>query len=164
MVKRFLQDAFAGESQAHMRYLIFAERAEEEGFPNVARLFKAIAYAEFVHAKNHLSELGMVGSTAVNLGAAVEGEEFEVNEMYPVYYEAAKLQGETGAQRTIRFAMEAEKGHAELYSRAREAVLKGQDADIGKIYVCPICGYTVDGEAPGRCPICGCPGDKFVEF
>ncbi len=164
MTKRFLKDAFAGESQAHMRYLIFAEKAEKEGFSNVARLFKAIAYAEFVHAKNHLMELGEVKGTADNLGAAVAGETFEVEEMYPVYHEAAKLQGEEGAQRTTRFALEAEKIHAELYSKAREAVLQGRDADIGKIYICPMCGYTAVGEAPDRCPICGCPRDKFVEF
>ena len=164
MTKRFLKDAFSGESQAHMRYLIFAEKAEKEGFSNVARLFKAIAYAEFVHAKNHLTELGEVKGTVDNLGAAVAGETFEVEEMYPVYHEAAKLQGEGGAQRTTHFALEAEKIHAELYSKAREAVAKGRDADIGKIYICPMCGYTVIGEAPEKCPICGCPREKFVEF
>ena len=164
MTRRFLADAFAGESQAHVRYLIFAEEAEQEGFPNVARLFRAIAYAELVHAKNHLKELGQVGSTAENLEAAIRGETFEVEEMYPVYHGAAKLQGETGAQRTIRFAIEAEKVHAELYSKAREAVLKGRDADIGKVYVCPVCGFTAEGEAPDRCPVCGCPRGRFVEF
>jgi len=164
MTRRFLADAFAGESQAHMRYLIFAEKAENEGFSNVARLFKAIAYAEFVHAKNHLMELGQVGSTADNLKVAIDGETFEVQEMYPVYHEVAKLQGEKGAQRTTRFAMEAEKVHAELYSKAREAVLKGQDVDMEKVYVCPMCGYTVVGEAPDKCPICGCPRERFVRF
>ena len=164
MTRRFLKDAFAGESQAHMRYLIFADKAENEGFPNVARLFRAIAYAEFVHARNHLSELGEVGKTADNLAAAVEGETFEVEEMYPAYQEVAKLQGESGAQRSFGFAMKAEEIHAELYEKAQEAVIKGQDADIGKVYVCPMCGYTVIGEAPEKCPICGCPGEKFVEF
>ena len=164
MTRRFLRDAFAGESQAHMRYLIFADKAENEGFPNVARLFRAIAYAEFVHAKNHLNELGEIGKTADNLAAAVEGETFEVEEMYPAYQEVAKLQGEPSAQRSFGLALKAEEIHAELYEKAREAVLKGQDADIGKVYVCPMCGYTAVGETPEKCPICGCPGEKFVEF
>ena len=164
MTRRFLQAAFAGESQAHMRYLIFAEKAEEEGFPNIARLFKAIAYAELVHAKNHLVELGQVGSTVENLKAAIDGETFEAQEMYPAYHEVAKLQGEEGAARSTRFALEAEKAHAELYSKARRAASEKKDLEIGKIYVCPICGYTVEGEAPDRCPICGAPGEKFVEF
>ena len=164
MTKRFLKNAFAGESQAHMRYLIFADKAENEGFPNVARLFKAIAYAEFVHARNHLNELGEVGRTADNLGAAVEGETFEVEEMYPAYREVAESQGEAGAQRSFSFALKAEEIHADLYGKAREAVLKGQDADIGKIFVCPVCGYTAVGETPGRCPVCGCPRERFAEF
>jgi len=164
MTKRFLQDAFAGESQAHMRYLIFAEQAEREGFPNVARLFKAIAYAEFVHAKNHLTELGGVKRTAENLEAAAGGETFEVQEMYPAYHEVAKLQGEEGAVRTTKLAMEAERVHADLYRQAKEGVLKGEDLKVQKIYVCPVCGYTVLDEAPDKCPICGCPGEKFVEF
>lgn len=164
MTKRFLKNAFAGESQAHMRYLIFADKAENEGFLNVARLFKAIAYAEFVHARNHLTELGEVGRTADNLGVAIGGETFEVNEMYPAYLEVARLQGETGAQRTMRFALEAEKVHAELYQKARDAVQEGRDVEIGKVFVCPMCGYTAVGEAPDKCPICGCPREKFVEF
>ena len=164
MTKRFLRDAFAGESQAHVRYLIFAEKAEGEGFPNVARLFRAVAYAELVHAKNHLAELGEVGGTADNLATAIGGETFEVEEMYPAYLEVAELQGESGAKRTMRFALEAEKIHAKLYREAREAVLKGRDAEVGRVFVCPTCGHTVVGEAPDRCPICGCPKEKFVGF
>ena len=164
MTKRFLGDAFAGESQAHMRYLIFSEKAEKEGFTNVARLFKAIAYAEFVHAKNHLMELGGVAETLKNLETAVAGETFEVEEMYPAYHEVAKLQGEAGAQRTTKYALEAEKTHAQLYSKAKEAVSKNQDVDVGPIYICPKCGFTAVDEAPDKCPVCGCPSERFVKF
>jgi len=164
MTKQFLQAAFAGESQAHMKYLIFAEKAEEEGLPNVARLFRAIAYAEFVHAKNHLKELKMMGDTKDNLQTAVDGETFEVQEMYPAYHEVAKLQGEQGAVRSIHYALEAEKIHAGFYAKARQAVLEGRDINIGRVYICPVCGYTAEGEAPERCPICGAPRERFKEF
>ena len=164
MTKQFLQAAFAGESQAHIKYLIFAEKAEQEGFPNIARLFRAIAYAEFVHAKNHLTELNMVGSTKDNLQAAVDGETFEVQEMYPAYHEVAKLQGEQGAVRSFNYALEAEKIHAGLYAKARQAAAEGKDIQIGRVYICPVCGYTVEGEAPDRCPICGAPKERFKEF
>ncbi len=164
MTKQFLLSAFAGESQAHMRYLIFAERAEEEGLPNVARLFRAIAYAEFVHAKNHLSELNMVGNTRENLQKAIDGETFEVQEMYPAYHEVARLQGEQGAMRSTHYALEAEKIHSALYAKARHAVLEGRDVEVGKVYICPVCGYTVEGEAPERCPICGASRERFKEF
>lgn len=164
MTKQFLQSAFAGESQAHMKYLIFAEKAEEEGLKNVARLFRAIAYAEFVHARNHLKELGKIGKTEENLAAARDGENFEVEEMYPAYLEVAKLQDEKGAQRSMKFALEAEKIHGRMYEEARSTVAKGSDISVGKIYVCPVCGYTVEGGAPDRCPICGAPKEKFKEF
>ncbi|RLG47944.1 MAG: rubrerythrin family protein, partial [Thermoproteota archaeon] len=102
MTEEFLKAAFSGESQAHMKYLIFAEKAEEEGLKNIARLFRAIAYAEYVHARNHLKELGMVGVTKDNLQAAIEGETYEVQEMYPVYNNTAKMQGEKGAERSTK--------------------------------------------------------------
>lgn len=164
MTEEFLKAAFSGESQAHMKYLIFAEKAEEEGLKNVARLFRAIAYAEYVHARNHLKELSMVGVTKDNLQAAIEGETYEVQEMYPVYNNTAKMQGEKGAERSTKYALEAEKIHAALYSKAKQTVIEGKDIEIRKIYICPKCGYTVEGEPPERCPVCGLPREKFKEF
>lgn len=164
MTQQNLQSAFAGESQAHMKYLIFSEIAEKEGKPNVSRLFKAIAYAELVHAQNHLRELGGIGKTPDNLEAAIGGETFEVEEMYPAYNEVAKLQNEKGAEKSIHYALEAEKIHAEMYKKAKQAVGSGKDVEIGKIYICSICGYTVEGEAPEYCPICGAKRDAFREF
>ncbi|NJE48469.1 rubrerythrin family protein [Thermococcus sp. 9N3] len=164
MTKKFLEDAFAGESMAHMKYLIFAEQAEKEGFPKVAKLFRAIAYAEFVHAKNHFIALGKLGKTEENLKEAIAGETFEVEEMYPVYKNAAEFQGEKEAVRSTHYALEAEKLHAELYEKAKESVAKGEDIEVGKVYICPVCGYTAVDEAPERCPVCGLPGEKFVVF
>lgn len=159
-----LNDAFAGESMAHLRYLIFAERAEEEGLPNLARLFRAVAYAEQVHAANHYGELGMINSSAQNLQAAIDGESFEVEEMYPAYNRVAEFQGEKGAMRTTHYALEAEKIHAGMYQQAKQAVESGKDLELGKVYICPVCGYTVEGAAPERCPVCGATRDKFKEF
>ena len=164
MTEDNLKAAFAGESQAHMRYLIFAEVAEREGKPNIARLFRAIAYAEEVHATNHLRELGMVKGTPENLSEAIAGETFEVEEMYPAYNKVAELQGEKGAQRSIHYALEAEKIHAQMYTKAKEAAEKGEDIELKTVYICPVCGYTVEGEAPEYCPVCGAPRDKFKAF
>lgn len=164
MTRKFLEDAFAGESMAHMKYLIFAEQAEREGFPNIAKLFRAIAYAEFVHAKNHFIALGKLGKTEENLEEAIAGETFEVEEMYPVYKNSAEFQGEREAIRTTHYALEAEKIHAELYEKARERAKSGEDMDVKKVYICPVCGYTSIDEVPERCPVCGAPGDKFVAF
>ncbi|WP_297514904.1 rubrerythrin family protein [Thermococcus sp.] len=164
MTRKFLEDAFAGESMAHMKYLIFAEQAEEEGFPKVAKLFRAIAYAEFVHAKNHFIALGKLGKTEENLKEAIAGETFEVEEMYPVYKNSAEFQGEKEAVRSTHYALEAEKLHAELYEKAKESVAKGEDIEVKRVYICPVCGYTAVDEAPERCPVCGLPGDKFVVF
>ena len=164
MTKKFLEDAFAGESMAHMKYLIFAEQAEKEGFPKVAKLFRAIAYAEFVHAKNHFIALGKLGKTEENLKEAIAGETFEVEEMYPVYKNSAEFQGEKEAVRSTHYALEAEKLHAELYENAKETVAKGEDIEVKKVYICPVCGYTAVDEAPERCPVCGLPGEKFVVF
>jgi len=159
-----LNSAFAGESMAHMRYLIFAEQAEGEGFPNVARLFRAIAYAEQVHAQNHYRELGMINDSVKNLGVAIEGETFEVEEMYPAYNKVAELQNEQGAVRSTHYALEAEKVHAGMYQQARQAVESGKDIQLGKVRICSVCGYTVEGEAPDRCPVCGATREKFKEF
>ena len=164
MTEENLKAAFAGESQAHIRYLIFAEAAEREGKPNIARLFRAIAYAEQVHAANHLGELGGIGKTPENLAEAIAGETFEVEEMYPAYDAVAELQGEKGAKRSIHYALEAEKIHARMYEKAKEAAEKGQDIELKTVYICPVCGYTVEGEAPEYCPVCGAPREKFKNF
>lgn len=164
MTEKSLHDAFCGESMAHMKYLIFSEIAEKEGFPNISRLFKAIAYAEFVHAKNHARELGIIKDTPQNLQTGIEGETFEVEEMYPAYDAIAKLQNEKGAERVIHFAIEAEKIHAKMYEKAKERATQKEDVEIDKIYICPVCGYTTLDEPPEKCPVCGYPGSKFKEF
>jgi rubrerythrin len=164
MTETNLKEAFAGESQAHLRYLIFADVAEREGKPNIARLFRAIAYAEQVHATNHYRELGMIRGSADNLTVAINGETFEVEEMYPAYNAVAVLQGEKGAERSTHYALEAEKIHAQMYKTAHEAAEVGKDIPLKTVYICPICGYTVEGEAPARCPVCQAPREKFRAF
>jgi len=164
MSEENLKAAFAGESQAHMRYLIFAKKAEEEGFSNVARLFRAISYAEQVHATNHYDVLGMIRSSTDNLQVAIDGETYEVNEMYPAFNAVAKLQEEKGAQRTTDWALQAEKVHAGMYQKAKQAVEITKDIELGPVYICDLCGYTVEGEAPSRCPICGASKEKFRKF
>jgi len=164
MTEDNLKAAFAGESQAHMRYLIFADKAEREGKANLARLFRAIAYAEQVHATNHYRELGEIKDSPGNLQTCIDGETFEVEQMYPAYDAVAKLQNESGAIRSIHYAIEAEKIHAEMYKDAKAEADAGKDVAIGKVYICPVCGYTADGDAPDKCPVCGAPRDKFREF
>lgn len=164
MTEANLQAAFAGESQAHMRYLIFAEKAETDGNANVARLFRAIAFAEQVHATNHFRNLNGVGTTADNLQAAIDGETYEVEEMYPTFRAVAELQGEKGAVRSTTWALEAEKVHAGLYSQSKTAVQGGQDVDVGDIYICEVCGWTGTGEKPDKCPLCGAKADKIRTF
>ncbi len=164
MTEANLKAAFAGESQAHMRYLIFAEQAEKEGKMNLARLFRAIAYAEQVHATNHYRELGLIGDSPSNLQQCIDGETFEVEEMYPAYNKVAELQGEQGAVRSTHYALEAEKIHAGMYKEAKAKADAGKDVEIGKVYICPICGYTTEEDAPDKCPVCGAPRDMFKEF
>lgn len=164
MTKDNLKSAFSGESQAHMKYLIFADKAEEEGFKNIARLFRAIAYAERVHATNHLNALNGSNLTIDNLDIAIEGENYEVQEMYPAYKAVAELQDEKKAVKSMHYALEAEKIHSALYSEAKDSVKGGSDLDLGEIHICPVCGHTVVGKAPDRCPICGIQGDKFKRF
>jgi rubrerythrin len=164
MTKENLKAALAGESQAHIKYLAFAAKAEKEGKPNIARLFKAIAYAEQVHATNHLKELGGIGGTVDNLGAAIAGETFEVDEMYAAYLAVAELQGEKGAKRSMTYAIEAEKIHAEMYGDAKKTAEVGEDIDIGEVYICPVCGFTHIGEPPDRCPVCNVKKEKFQTF
>ena len=164
MTEKVLGEAFAGESQAHMKYLAFAEVAEREGFKNVGRLFKAIAYAEQVHAINHGRNLGYIGKTEENLQKAIDGEVYEVEEMYPSFDAIANLQNEEGAHRSIHYALEAEKIHANLYREAKEKVKEGKDMEIGEIYICPVCGYTHIGKPPENCPVCRVSSEKFKKF
>ncbi len=153
-----LKEAFAGESQANRRYLAFAKRAEEEGYPQVARLFRAAAEAETIHAHNHLRELGGIKSTRENLQAAIEGESYEFEKMYPQMIADAEREGEDGAGRSFRFAKEVEKIHADLYRKALEDL--GNNPDV-PYYVCQVCGNTVEGEAPDVCSICGAGRERF---
>ena len=164
MTQTNLEAAFAGESQAHMKYLTFADQAEQEGYPEVARLFRAISFAEQVHATNHLRELGGIGDTVANLEMAVRGENYENTEMYPAFNAVAKLQEEKGAMRSIRYALEAEKIHEAMYGEARQMVAAGSDIKSAPVFVCSVCGYTVIGEAPDKCPICGAKKEKFRQF
>lgn len=164
MTNENLKAAFAGESQAHMKYTLFADKAEEEGYKNMARLFRAIAFAERVHAANHLQTLNGINLTAENLDVAMEGERFEVREMYPAYKVVAELQDEKKAIKSINYALEAEKIHEALYAEAKEAAKAGKDIDVRDIYICPVCGHTAVGKAPDRCPICGILGEKFKKF
>ncbi len=164
MTEKFLNDAFAGESMAHMKYLHFADKAEEEGLTEMARMFRAIAYAERVHAGNHLGVLGGLKSTSDNIQSCINGETFEINEMYPAYNAVAKLQDEEGAVRSTYYALEAEKIHADWSKMAKEAVDKGEDVKVGTIQICSVCGHTREGDAPDKCPICGASKDKFVQF
>lgn len=164
MTEKSLNEAFAGESMAHMKYLAFADAAEREGFPKIANMFRAIAYAEQVHAINHARNLGLIGKTADNLQAAIDGEHFEIVEMYPAYDAIAKLQEEKSAQRSIYYAVEAEKIHEEIYNVALEQIAKGHDFETDELYICPICGYTHLGKPSDKCPICSTAPEKFRKF
>lgn len=164
MTKANLEAAFAGESQAHMKYLVFADQAEKDGFPNIARLFRANAYAERVHATSHFKVLKKLSTTEDNLSAGIEGENFEVNEMYPAYMAVAELQEERGAVRSTKWAREAEKVHAEMYATAKASAVAGKDVDINKLHVCSVCGWTGEGDAPDNCPLCNAKKELFTLF
>lgn len=158
-----LQEAFAGESQANRKYLAFAKRADEDGFPQVAKLFRAAAEAETIHAHAHLRVLGGIKGTAENLEAAVEGEGFEFQEMYPKFLAQAQEEGMKPAEFSFKNALAVEEIHHGLYSKALEAVKGGNDLTATAIYVCPVCGNTVEGSAPEQCPVCNVPGERFFE-
>ncbi len=149
---------------AQMKYLAFSEIAEEEIYLNLARLFRAIAFAEQVHATNYARNLGMIKGTEENLGEGIQGETFEVEEMYPAYDAIAKFQGEKGAERSIHYAIEAEKIHQGLYKVAKGEVEKGRDVEIQEVYICPVCGYTYIGVPPEKCPVCNLPREEFKKF
>ncbi len=156
-----LQNAFAGESQANRKYLAFAARAEEEGFVQIAKLFRATAAAETIHAHAHLRAMKAVQTTSENLQTAMNGEEFEFKQMYPKFIEEAKAEESDVALMSFKNAMAVEQVHYSLYLHAMEKVKQGEDMSSQKIYVCAVCGNTVLGEAPERCPVCGAPKAKF---
>ena len=159
-----LKAAFTGESQANRKYLAFAEKADKDGFPQIAKVFRAAAAAETVHAHNHLKVLGGIKTTKENIKAAVEGEHYEFTKMYPEFLEDAKKEGNTDAERTFNYANEVEKIHHKLYEFALETVESGKDLEENDIYICPICGYTHEGEPPETCPVCGTGKKMFKKI
>jgi rubrerythrin len=159
-----LKDAFAGESQANRRYLAFAQKADAEGRPNIATLFRAAAAAETVHAHAHLNVMGGVKSTAENLRAAIEGEGFEFQQMYPQYIDQAQKDGNKGAVQSFQNALAVEKIHFKLYGNALETLESGKDLAPKAMFVCQVCGNTVEDGAPDKCPICGSPKSKFKQI
>ncbi len=159
-----LQEAFAGESQANRKYLAFAKKAEEEGYTQIAKLFRAAAEAETIHAHAHLRVMGGIKSTAENLQTAIAGEGEEFKKMYPMFVAEAQNEGNKQAENSFQNALEVEEIHHGLYSKAAEALQSGSDLAATSIYVCPVCGNTVEGDVPQKCPICGVPGAKFFEI
>lgn len=154
-----LAAAFAGESQARNKYLAFAKKAEEDGYSQVARLFRAAAQAEFVHAQNHFKAMGEIKTTAENLQAAINGEHYEVVTMYPPFIEDARAEGVKRAQTSFEWAWLVEKTHEALYREALDCLQVQQDQY--DYYVCPFCGHTHPRSAPEKCPVCGAPGSRF---
>jgi len=176
MTETNLHNAFAGESMAHMRYILYADVAEKEELREVARLFRAVAFAETVHAGNHLKRMPRrpapvsgeaplgLGKTRDNLEFALMGETFEVDEMYPVYFEVAKFQMEKAAMTSFDWAWQTEKVHQRLFLHAKTAADAGVDSSPAKLNVCQTCGWTVEGDAPDTCPVCGAKKGGFQEF
>lgn len=154
-----LKEAFAGESQANRKYLAFAAKADQEGFPQAARLFRAAAEAETVHAHAHLRAMKGIRSTKENLQEAVAGETHEFKSMYPAMIESAKAEGQKDAERSFTYANEVEKIHARLYQQMLDTPEAAKDSY--SYYVCPVCGYTAEREAPETCPVCGTKGKMF---
>jgi rubrerythrin len=158
-----LKEAFAGESQANQKYRAFAKKAERDGFPNIAKLFKTAAEAERIHAEGHLDVLDGIGSTVDNLKAAIDGETYEYKEMYPPMLELADTENHK-AKRMFKYAVEAEDVHAQLYKLALAAAEKGKDLDVTDFYLCPVCGHIEFGKPEESCPICGTLASKYVTF
>ena len=158
-----LKAAFAGESQANRKYLAFAKKADEEGHPQIAKLFRAAAAAETIHAHNHLRTMGGIKTTKENLGEAISGEHYEFTKMYPEFLKDAGEEDASQARWSFDIANKVEEIHHALYEKALAAVEKGEDLPAGKIWVCGVCGNTVEGAPPDKCPICGAPREKFVE-
>lgn len=162
--KENLESAFAGESQANRKYTFFAEQADTAGNKQIARLFRAAAEAETVHAQNHLKVLGGIKTDEENLEAAIGGENYEFTEMYPSFIEQAKRENNKAAADSFDMANQVEQIHHRLFQAALEALESGQAFTDEPYYVCPICGNTVEGSYPDRCPICGTPGSKFKKI
>lgn len=156
-----LKAAFSGESQANRRYLAFAKKADQEGLKQVARLFRAAADAETVHALNHLRIAGAIGMTISNLQEAITGENFEFTKMYPEYLEIVKTEGNKQAEWSFNVANQVEEIHAGLFSQALETLKSGKELEVVTYHVCKVCGNTVKKAAPERCPICGAPESQF---
>src|SRR5512137_501757 len=156
-----LKEAFAGESQANRKYLAFAKQAEKEGFTQVAKLFRAAAEAETIHAHNHLRALGGIRSTRDNLQEAISGETHEFMNMYPQMIADAELEGADQARRSFTFANAVEKVHAGLYQKALDTL--GAATETYDYYICPVCGHTVEKEAPDSCVVCGAKGSVFFK-
>lgn len=159
-----LKAAFAGESQANRKYLAFAKKADKEGFPQIAKVFRAAAAAETVHAHNHFRVLGGIKSTKENVQAAIEGEHYEFSKMYPEFLKDAKNEANKDAERTFDYANDVEKVHHKLYTAAFEAVENGNDLDKNDLFICPVCGYTHEGNLPEKCPVCGAVKKVFKEI
>ena len=156
--------ALAGESQANRKYQAFSDKAAEEGFRNVATLYKAASEAEAIHAKRLLKVLSIIQPTAKNLEASITGETHEFTSMYPEFIKGAEAENRTDALLTFTHAMKAEQVHAALYKKALEAVRNGKDTSSAKVYLCPICGNIEIGIVPERCPICSAFGKQFKEI
>lgn len=154
-----LQAAFAGESQANRKYLAFARQAEKDGYPQIARLFRAIAAAETVHAHNHFRILGGVGTTQENLKSGIAGESYEIESMYPEFIAEAEAAGEKKALNSFKWAWEVEKQHEQIFQQVLANM--GADLDGLDIWICPVCGSTHIGVRPEKCPVCGTPGERF---
>jgi rubrerythrin len=156
-----LKEAFAGECQAYRKYMMFAQKADQEGLPNIARLFRTTAEAERIHAEGHLVALDGVGRTPDNLKAAIAGETHEFKEMYPPMLKTAEAE-QHRARRMFGYAVAAEAVHARLYQQALDAAQHGVDLEVATFYLCPICGHIEFGQPPASCPICNAKADKFV--
>lgn len=178
MTAEFLMSAYGGESMAYMRYLIWGKDAEQQSMPNIARLFRAISYAEQAHASNHFKELDKhqggsavaagaifgMGTVVENLQGAINGEVHEIEQMQPVYLQTAKFQAEKGAEQSFHYALEAEKIHATMFRVAQEAAKQNEDMKLGEVFTCPTCGFTGEGTLPDYCPICGANKKVFKFF
>jgi len=176
MTAAHLRSAFGGESMAHMRYRVWGAKAKADGFPHVARLFRAVSEAELVHATHHFHAMAGVagafpvtsmagfglGTTSENLAGAIEGETFEIDEMYPVYKEAAQSQGEKAAVLSFHYALAAEKTHQALFTGAKKAIDQGKDVALGLVSICGRCGHTLEGPIPDKCPICAVGKDHYT--
>lgn len=158
-----LKDAFAGESQANRRYTAYARKAESEGFPQIAKIFRAAADGETIHALAHFRVMGGVKSTAENLQASMDGESYEFTTMYPAFIKEADSEANRAASGSFDNAFDVEKVHFAMYKAALEAVKAGKDLPTGTIYICPVCGNVELGAAPERCSVCNTPGSKWTE-